>query len=584
MNEKGKIKKGKEFYINKYNEKKKDYLLITAKLIYSKQNNKYQKGGYYDGYNSIILTEKNTSLIEVLINNLLKLKNNIIIVYFENLNTIGQYIYEELIKKNDLSLNIISKDEDIFEIKINNKLLIRNLTKILPINLEETTKMLNLTINKEEITLEKELKLLYECIIEYRKELYKISHLDILNSLTIPSFSLKYYRKIFLIEREIIKNTYDQDEFIRQSYLGGIVDVYKPYGQNLYFYDINSFYPYMMTLDLPSGKGIWIKDNIILENFFGFIKVKITHVPKTHIPFLIKKDKDYGLISPIGKWEGVYFSEELKKAKKMGYHFKIIKGIQFVKKKLLKNFISILYFTRRMNKDNPKGNIYKLIMNSLYGKFGRNNQIQKVDLVEEKRYIYISNLFPIIKEMLINNKYLIQYENTPIPKKLIYAKKLGYISQEEFEKEIQKKYQSRHLNKAVHIAAAITSYARIHMHKFKTLYNNQCYYTDTDSVFLEKPLDPKYVSKEELGKMKLVTKCEEAIFLSSKVYGYKENELIKIVYAGMSNKENITLKQLKEGLQKKNVKQNRNEITYLKREKIINHKGEWIDTKPIELK
>ena len=32
----------------------------------------------------------------------------------------------------------------------------------------------------------------------------------------------------------------NQDAFIRRGYYGGHADTYKPYGENLYYYDVNS--------------------------------------------------------------------------------------------------------------------------------------------------------------------------------------------------------------------------------------------------------------------------------------------------------------------------------------------------------
>ncbi len=47
----------------------------------------------------------------------------------------------------------------------------------------------------------------------------------------------------------------------------------------------------------------------------------------------------------------------------------------------------------------------------------------------------------------------------------------------------------------------ITSEAAILMSNFTNLPDNKCYYSYTDSVVLEKPLDPKYVG-DELGQFK----------------------------------------------------------------------------------
>jgi hypothetical protein len=51
--------------------------------------------------------------------------------------------------------------------------------------------------------------------------------------------------------------------------------------------------------------------------------------------------------------------------------------------------------------------------------------------------------------------------------------------------------------------------------------NNKLIYSDTDSVTLEKPLDDKYISSTELGKMKLELIIDEGIYISPKFYGLK---------------------------------------------------------------
>lgn len=40
---------------------------------------------------------------------------------------------------------------------------------------------------------------------------------------------------------------------IKESYFGGLVDVYKNNGVNLHYYDINSLYPFSMLKPMPVG-------------------------------------------------------------------------------------------------------------------------------------------------------------------------------------------------------------------------------------------------------------------------------------------------------------------------------------------
>lgn len=85
-------------------------------------------------------------------------------------------------------------------------------------------------------------------------------------------------------------------------------------------------------------------------------------------------------------------------------------------------------------------------------------------------------------------------------------------------------------NVSIAIASAVTAYARIYMSHFKLLNNgNNLYYSDTDSIFTDKDLDPKFVGSE-LGLFKLVNTINSAIFLAPKTYiieDDKGNTLIK---------------------------------------------------------
>jgi hypothetical protein len=77
----------------------------------------------------------------------------------------------------------------------------------------------------------------------------------------------------------------------------------------------------------------------------------------------------------------------------------------------------------------------------------------------------------------------------------------------------------------VAIASAITSYARIHMINLKIYLLNlgiKIYYSDTDSLFTDKPI-PSHLIGKDLGLLKdemngLIIK--EAYFLGIKQYGY----------------------------------------------------------------
>jgi hypothetical protein len=92
------------------------------------------------------------------------------------------------------------------------------------------------------------------------------------------------------------------------------------------------------------------------------------------------------------------------------------------------------------------------------------------------------------------------------------------------------------------ISAAITSYARIHMQQYKLIPNNKCYYSDTDSIILEKELETGISG--EIGDLKLEYQIEEAIFIRPKLYGIKTKCGKEIIKAAGFPKDSINYEDL----------------------------------------
>ncbi len=71
------------------------------------------------------------------------------------------------------------------------------------------------------------------------------------------------------------------------------------------------------------------------------------------------------------------------------------------------------------------------------------------------------------------------------------------------------------------------------MHDLKNIPNNNCFYSDTDSVFLEKPLPEYMISPNKLGLCKLEKDTINAIFLAPKIYIYtyqtNDNKIEKVI-------------------------------------------------------
>lgn len=210
----------------------------------------------------------------------------------------------------------------------------------------------------------------------------------------------------------------------------------------------------------------------------------------------------------------IYSPEMFNAIEVQGYKFNIIKGYYFEKANIFKEFVEDLYNLRlKYPKSDPMNMIAKLLMNSLYGKFGMDpdlalnkfyivNDIELDNLMNDKSIIILTD--PIVLNISIDNSsnYLVS---------------TSFKSTKSDDDDLN---NSSSLNVNIAIASAITAYSRIIMSQYLADDQLNIYYTDTDSITVDKPLDNKYIGND-LGKFKLETEYKEAIFLAPKVYaGY----------------------------------------------------------------
>jgi hypothetical protein len=104
--------------------------------------------------------------------------------------------------------------------------------------------------------------------------------------------------------------TGDMYQDIKPGYTGGHVDVYQFHGYNLYSYDINSLYPYIMSkFSFPVGRGFKFEGSRLLKNVFGIVYCRIWAPKDLNIPILLYRDESTkSTLAPLGSWTGWYFS------------------------------------------------------------------------------------------------------------------------------------------------------------------------------------------------------------------------------------------------------------------------------------
>ena len=356
-------------------------------------------------------------------------------------------------------------------------------------------------------------KALYDALRTAQAIYWDEFKIDIESVYSTATLSLKVFRTNFQ-DKNIYILPQNMDAFIRKGYYGGGTDVYEGYAQLVYYYDVNSLYPFAMLNPMPhkalnQGKIIDLS-NRSLDSFFGFAEVKIfcpLNMAKPVLPF----HKDGKTIYPVGSWTATYFSEELKAIQSLGYQITLIKGIEFDKTDLFSGYVKHFYDKKKYAKTATEREMAKLQLNNLYGYFGR----KQIGLVTTNvRNDELTNILScrIVKAINpINEDYstILTYSNI--------NQNLLELLNNEFQTIGS---DTNFVMSNVAIAAAVTSYARIHMIPFKIDPNTL--YTDTDSHFTTKPIDPSLLGLD-IGLMKDELKgqlIQEAYFIGPKKYGY----------------------------------------------------------------
>jgi hypothetical protein len=342
---------------------------------------------------------------------------------------------------------------------------------------------------------------LHQVISKFNSEIFNKYSINIHKYPTLPSLAFSIWQTHYLKDHKIPIILGEMYDFIKESYTGGHTDVYIPWGFNVLIYDVNSLYPYVMAnLPMPVDNIKYFEGDITLidPDAFGFFECEIITPKNLNRPLLqtkIKINNNNVTMAPLGKWKQIIFSEELNDYKKYGYKFKILRGYTFNKSNIFEDYVNDLYSIKKNSSKNSSWYlISKLLMNSLYGKFGMNPNLPSHLIIDQSEL-----------EFYQNNKDNIIIDVTPLSLNKVIISLFNDSLTHNFKVNIS-------------IASAITSYARIYMSKFLGDPNLNIYYTDTDSIDVDKPLDDKFIGNE-LGQFKLEYKFIEVVFLPPKVYG-----------------------------------------------------------------
>ncbi len=170
------------------------------------------------------------------------------------------------------------------------------------------------------------------------------------------------------------------------------------------YYDYNSFYPWAMANLPPLTEGKWLKVNDFVDEFEGFYLVD-GYVNKCKYPIILKNANNFEFANDEHVRRAPVVSYELREALK---HDEIdlakVKGYVWVPSNRAENpfkdYVEEFYRLKQETpEDDPRYQMYKLLLNSLYGKTYQ--AIRQTDYEEEPELIWDERLKRCVRNRIL---------------------------------------------------------------------------------------------------------------------------------------------------------------------------------------
>jgi DNA polymerase type B, organellar and viral len=342
--------------------------------------------------------------------------------------------------------------------------------------------------------------ILYDIIIKFRALIWDKWGIDATNYPTITSLAFTNFRQNYLEEDTIPIVKSKAYDFIRESYTGGSTEMYKPNPDGpVHCYDVNGLYPSQMAnWGMPTGPIRQFEGDVTIldqDKYYWVGDAQVSTKKDLYQPYLQVHQmtpQGFRTIAPNGTFRMKINSCEYFNALK-DYDIQVRSGFLFDKTNIFSDYINDMYYLRlQYPKGHPMNTIAKLMANSLYGRFALNPVLENHKFCSWDEFKELSETCNIIEEMTLGEDSMFT----------------SYVNKEDTEGPIKS---------SIAIASAVTASARVEMSKYKNNPNFVLYYTDTDSIFINKPL-PDHMVGSGLGQMKLEYIFKDCVFLGPKIY------------------------------------------------------------------
>lgn len=190
---------------------------------------------------------------------------------------------------------------------------------------------------------------------------------------TLASTGMGIFRRRFLT-RDI--DTSDAiNDIAREAYTASRVENIQAHIDDGFYYDVNSSFPYAMTYPCPGPyRGLLSR---LPSHEYYIARVRVT-VPDTYLPPLPYRHGPR-IFFPVGTWEGWYNGVDLQLLEKEGGCIEQVKQVyEFEPFTDLRQYAEAFYAKKAAATGDFERAFYKLILNSLYGKFAESPNKQSM--------------------------------------------------------------------------------------------------------------------------------------------------------------------------------------------------------------
>merc|ERR1711991_966355 len=309
--------------------------------------------------------------------------------------------------------------------------------------------------------------------------------------------------------------------------------------------------------------------------------VEITFKDDIVIPYFPTNTK-YGLLYPkkiprSGRWgyeiKYAIARKDIKEVKFFGKHM-------YSARKIFSSFINYFYQKRLKKKQEKRTDLaqfYKLIMNSLYGKFSQ-SQYPKITFCETGNLRFFLNSINMEKyrysregKYFFNQKYKTSMDRFQ-DEGNCDIKNIRNIGDDIWRIEYQADNESiNFLGTFVRFASFTTMMSRISLMKgVHNVGEENVFYMDTDSIFTDRNLSQSMIDQERLGAWKKEGEFKSGHFIAPKLY-YLETEDTKIKAAkGIKSKDQLNIEEVGKIMENQKV-EFKNENIFQKKGRGRNH-------------